>query len=383
MRVCLYTETALPKTGGQELVVDALARQYQSLGHEVVVLAPHPRLPLRPRDDLLPYPVVRHPRFYSTRWLVGWYRWWLLRLARGSGFDVLHCHGLYPPGYLAALCRARLGLPTVLTSHGGDVYEQNVRLARPVIRQRVAQGLAAADALVAISQFTRDGFARLCPQARRVVDIPNGVDLDSFFPPAPRPAELDPAVRPRDYLLFLGRLKHRKGADLLLEALARTAPAEGVQLVIAGDGEERLALERAAGERGLRGRVRFVGKVVGPAKAYLLQNALATVIPSRSWEAFPLVVLESYAAGTPVIATRIPGLADLVWPGATGWLVAPDDPGALAAGLRQLLDDRAASRRLGEQARAAAQDYGWPSIARRHLALYQQLLAERSRGRVA
>src|ERR1700736_3083863 len=98
MRICLYTETALPKMGGQELVVDALARTFQNLGHEVVVLAPYPRRPLRAHDTSFPYRVVRHPRFYSTRHLVSWYRWWLLRLHRAQAFDVLHCHGLYPPG---------------------------------------------------------------------------------------------------------------------------------------------------------------------------------------------------------------------------------------------------------------------------------------------
>src|SRR5271170_2937557 len=129
MRICLYTETALPKIGGQEMVVDALARRYQALGHDVVVLAPHPRLPLRANDGSLPYPVVRHPRFYSTRYLVSWYRWFLLRLFRKRPFDVLHCHGLYPSGYLAALCKEQLGVPVLVTSHGGDVHRDNVRLA--------------------------------------------------------------------------------------------------------------------------------------------------------------------------------------------------------------------------------------------------------------
>ncbi|HZU35642.1 MAG TPA: glycosyltransferase, partial [Gemmataceae bacterium] len=62
MRICLYTDTALPKLGGQELVVDALARQFQAAGHRVTVLAPKPRRPVRPNDDAFPYSIVRHPR---------------------------------------------------------------------------------------------------------------------------------------------------------------------------------------------------------------------------------------------------------------------------------------------------------------------------------
>src|SRR5579859_4987618 len=109
MRICLYTSTALPKIGGQELAVDALARQFQIQGHEVVVLAPHPRLPLRARDSELPYPVVRHPRLYSTRRFVNWYTWWLLRLHRKHAFDIVHSQGVYPHGYLGTLARSRLG----------------------------------------------------------------------------------------------------------------------------------------------------------------------------------------------------------------------------------------------------------------------------------
>src|SRR4051794_4318938 len=108
MRICLYTGTALPKLGGQEAVVDALARQFRKLGHQPFVMAPRPRLPLRPDDASLPYPVIRHPRFYSTKLLVGWYRGWLRRAHQRHRFDVLHCHDVYPTGYLAALTRDQL-----------------------------------------------------------------------------------------------------------------------------------------------------------------------------------------------------------------------------------------------------------------------------------
>src|SRR5260370_33318539 len=121
MRIGLYSETALPKMGGQEFVVDALARQFTSLGHEVVVLASPPRPPWRINDAALPYHVERHPRFIATRRFVNWYSFWLLRCHRRFRFDVLHCHGVYPPGFLASLCRDAMGVPMVITSHGGDI----------------------------------------------------------------------------------------------------------------------------------------------------------------------------------------------------------------------------------------------------------------------
>lgn len=375
MRICLFTETALPKVGGQEIVVDALARQFVALGHEPVVLAPRPRH-LALDDASLPYPVVRHPRFISTRWFVAWYRWFLERLYRRRPFEVLHCHGLYPPAYLAALSRHKIPVPVVVTSHGGDVYEHNTRLARAVLKQRHVQAATAADAFIAISRFTRDGICRLCPEPPRIVDIPNGVDLRPFAMRAERPARLAPEIRPGEYALFLGRLKHRKGVDVLLQALAATAHG---QLIIVGDGQERPALETLSERLGLRNRVRFVGEQLASAKVYLLQNALFAVVPSRSWEAFGLVVVESYAAGLPVIGTRMPGLRDLIQPERTGLLVAPEAPGELAAAMQRLFGDLPLARRMGEHAREVARGFDWRIIAERHLALYRELAAARCR----
>jgi glycosyltransferase involved in cell wall biosynthesis len=375
MRICLYTETALPKIGGQELVVDALARQYQKLGHEVCVLAPKPRR-LRTCDSSFSYPIYRHPRFFSTRLLVSWYRWWLLRLHRRFHFDVLHCHGVYPPGYLAALCRKRLHVPSVITSHGGDIRQGNIRLGKPVLQRRYQQALQDADVLVSISRFTEDNFRRLCP-GTRIVSIPNGVDPEPFAQPAPRPANLDPSIRSKEYVLFLGRLKNRKGVDLLLQALAQT-PANGrIQLLIGGDGEERAALESLAKTLNVTDRVRFLGAVHGPIKIFLLQNALCTAMPSRDWEAFPLVVLESYAAGTPVLATRIPGLEDLIQPGRTGWLAPPESPNELADALTRNLAAPAVAHSMRADILDHVRGFSWQAIARRHVQLYQDLLNSR------
>jgi glycosyltransferase involved in cell wall biosynthesis len=377
MRICLYTDTALPKVGGQEMVVDALARQFQDMGHHVVVLAPHPRLPLRARDHELPYPVARHPRFFSTRRLVDWYRWWLLRARRKHRFDVLHCHGIYPPAYLAALCRQRLGVPAVITSHGGDVRPDGVRQSKPVVRERQLRAVAAADALVSISRFTDEGFRHWGARTEQIVPIPNGVHIEPLAFPAARPNDLDRAIMPGRYLFFLGRLVRRKGVDLLLQALALVPRGGGVQLVIAGKGEELAQLQQRAAETNLTDRVRFVGGVFGEAKTYLLQNAICTVMPSRVWEAFPLVVLESFAASTPVLGARVPGLEDLIRHEETGWLVPPESPEALAEVMAAVLAAPHHCRPLGDRARAVACAYSWRQIAERHVRLYERLLDER------
>jgi phosphatidylinositol alpha-mannosyltransferase len=383
MRICLYTNTALPLIGGQEFVVDALARQYLQCGHQVVVLAPRPSRRWRLGDEKLPYSVVRHPRFISTRHFVEWYRWWLLRLHRRVSFDVVHAHGIYPPGYLAGLCHERLGCPLVVTSHGDDVGAAR-RLADPTLRRRHILALGRADALIAISRFTREGFEQLAPQiASKIIDIPNGVDMDAFAVPVLRPADLEPAIRPGEYVLFLGRLDPRKGVDVLLKALTQVRPTGEVQLVVAGDGQHRPALEAQARDCGLLARVRFLGMTLGARKTYLVQNARCLVMPTISWEGQPLVVLESFAAGRPVIASDLPGFAGLLQPGRTGWLVPPQSPHALAQALEHVFADPARAAALGAAALEIARQYSWPAIAQRHLQLYESLLARRHLGRAA
>lgn len=404
MRLCLYTESALPMIGGQEFVVDALARQFVALGHEVVVLAPWPRHRLRTDDASLPYPVERHHRFISTHRFVDWYRRYLAKVHRRYRFDVLHCHSVYPAGYLAVRSPLTAEVPLAITSHCGDVCPANRVLAKPGVLGRYSLALRRADAAIAINRFTERRFRELCPSVRRIERIPNGADFHRFALPVPRPRCLDPAIQPRRYFLFLGRLVHRKGVDLLLDALALAKANGRLPAVIAGDGPDRSALISHAARLGLLrsarcsaslgsdslaekpgpdSRVRFIGPVHGTAKTWLLQNALCTVIPSRISEGFPLVLLESWAAGRPVIGTQIPGLRDLIDSHRTGILVPPDSPQDLAHALAGAIADGDRLDRLGSRARRLAQDHDWRHVAAAHLALFEELLATASKTNAA
>jgi len=373
MRICLYTSTALPKLGGQEAVVDSLARHLTSMGHHAVVLAPQPRRPLRARDESLPYPVVRHPRFYSTRRFVSFYRRWLLNLHRRERFDVIHCHDVYPTGYLAVLCKEKLGVPIVLTSHGGDVNEGNIRISKPGMRPRYVRTVEQASALICIADFTADGYRKLSERHVPLVTIPNGIDLEPFATPWPRPLDLDKSIIAGKYVLFLGRLKERKGVDVLIDAIARLPAADNVQCVIAGSGEDEQMLRAKAASAQLENRVRFVGRVEGATKLYLLQNAMCVVMPSRVWEAFPLVLLESYAAGKPVIGSDIPGIADLIRQEQTGLLVPQDSADDLAIAIERMMRNPDEIKRMGENAKRVAQNYSWKEVTQQHLGLYQRL----------
>jgi len=363
--------------GGQALVVDALARQLSALGHAVVVLAPRQHHAGACDDGDLPYRMVRHPRPFSTRWFVRWYGRWLHLLHRQHRFDVVHCHSTYPNGYVAASCRALADLPLVITSHGSDLDPLSLLARKPQLRARYLLALERSDAVVALSGSTAERFRQVCPGVRRIERIPNGVDLARFAAEVPRPAALDPAVQPGEYLLLMGRLEPRKGVDLLLTAFALVAEGNRLALVVAGEGSALAALREQAAGLGLGNRVRFVGRVEGDMKTWLVAHARCSVIPSRISEAFPLALLESYASGRPVIGTRIPGLAELIAPQQTGLLVAAESAAELARALATAIREPRQMDALGRQARHAAQAYDWSHIARRHVELFAELISQR------
>jgi glycosyltransferase involved in cell wall biosynthesis len=385
MRICLYASAALPSMGGQEMVVDALATQYWRAGHEVVVLAPRASWHLFLGDHSFPYRVVRHPRYFSKRRMVEFYGWWLDRVCRRWRCDIVHCHGVYPPGYLASLCCRRLGIPFVVTSHGEDVCQTQSRLDEPLILRRHVQALAAADSLVAISRFTHEGLRTLCPMAGHIADIPNGVDVARYARPLRRPPTVPPGIREDRYFLFIGRLVRQKGVDVAIEAFAKLRPEGDASLVVAGNGPESPSLQRLAQSLGIADKVHFVGRIEGDTKTYLLQNSRALVAPSRYWEAFGLVVLESYAAGRPVIASRLPGMADLMEDlfetGAPGWLVTPGAVEELADVLNAVPNEAPEGDDRDVRPTEIPNRYTWPAIAAAHLDLYAQVVSQFRRAR--
>jgi glycosyltransferase involved in cell wall biosynthesis len=156
--------------------------------------------------------------------------------------------------------------------------------------------------------------------------------------------------------LFVGRLRVRKGVEVLLEAIARVrASGQAAALWIAGDGEHRAALARRAAQLGLGEEgVRFLGRVSAAGVRALLARAVALVVPS-TYEGMPLVVLEAMASAKPVIASRVSGIPEVVVEGETGWLVDPEDPAALAGVLEEALADAEEGRRRGRAGQLRAQ----------------------------
>ncbi|QOZ35406.1 glycosyltransferase [Bradyrhizobium sp. CCBAU 53421] len=188
--------------------------------------------------------------------------------------------------------------------------------------------------LIALTRFARTLFTQAGFDAGRIDVKPNFM----ADPGAPDPAS------PRAGLLYVGRLSREKGVGVLLDAVAGT----DVPLRIVGEGPERAALEARA-----PGNVRFLGALSRADVLREMASARALVVPSLWYEGFPMVVVEAFARGTPVIASEIGGLAEVVSAGETGALVPPGDAAALGHRVADLLGapDRASA--WGQAARAA------------------------------
>jgi len=168
---------------------------------------------------------------------------------------------------------------------------------------------------------------------------------------------------PPGYLLFVGRLRIRKGVEVLLEALRELrGRVPGAVLKIAGDGEHRAALERKAAGLGLGAAVTFLGTCDGSRVRALLAGAAALVVPSI-YEGMPLVVLEAMERGVPVVASAVSGIPEVVVDGETGWLVPPEDPEALAGALEEVLADPPEARRRGAAGRRRIEERYRPAVA--------------------
>ena len=170
-----------------------------------------------------------------------------------------------------------------------------------------------------------------------------------------------PERPPRGYWLFVGRLRIRKGLEVLIDALRRL-PADSPELWIAGDGEHRRSLEALVERWSLAKRVRFLGRCDGAAVRALLVGCRALVVPS-TYEGMPLVVLEAMEAGRPVIASAVSGIPEVVRDRVTGWLVPPEDPGALAMALAEASIDPEEARRRGLEGRRRLDELYRPGAA--------------------
>ena len=262
--------------------------------------------------------------------------------------------------------------PLVVHFHGpwaGEATAAGRGRAAPVKAALEGAVYRRADRVVVLSHsfgtLVRDEYG---VRADRVRVIPPGVDLERFTPDRDGARRRLGVPPERPLLVSARRLVPRMGLDVLVRAMSRLP--EGVHLVVAGDGPEGEPLRQAAVALGVHDRVHLLGRIDDAELVDWYRAADVAVLPSLSLEGFGLVALEALACGTPVVASRVGGLPEVVGPLDPGLVVEPGDPEALAARLAAVLAGAAPSR---ERCRQYAEGFTWRRAARAHVDLYEEL----------
>lgn len=273
--------------------------------------------------------------------------------------DVVHAHYGFPDGVVGSAVARSMGVPCVVTLHGDDA---NIQMRLPVIGPLIASALGSAATVICVSETMRASLAETYPRlAPKLRAVPNGYDARDIGRGHREPA---------DCLLFVGALLPVKNPDLLIRAYARVAPETPLRLDIAGEGPMRAELEALSRSLGVADRVRFLGRLAHSEVGSAMRRAHALVLPSRH-EGMPIVVIEALASGTPVVASAVGGIPELVRDDGLGLLVEPDDENALVGAMRA-----AVSRGWSASAIAArAPVMTWDDNARIVAGIYEHALA--------
>ena len=391
MRV-LIVHNRYQQAGGEDMVVALEAQMLRAAGHDVTLaevnndgisgLAAKARTLLR-----TPYDSKR--------------RGWMAEAVKAANAEVVHIHNFFPrltpavhdgaaatgAAVVQTLHNYRLICAGAMLMRDGHVCEDCLtgnRLSGVVhrcYRGSVAGSLAvtvmqnrarregiwehSVDRFIALTDFARGKFSEGGLPAERIAVKANAIPW----------TEADTGTA-RNGALFVGRLSPEKGGRTLLDAWRQLGE---VPLTVIGDGPERAALEATAPRH-----VRFLGRQSPAEVRQAMLAAAMLIVPSVWYEGFPMTIVEAYAAGLPVVASRIGSLAEVVVDGLTGRCFAPGDAGQLAQMVRELNAVPESLRAMGAAARAAyeAQYSPGPNMARLE-AIYDEALAAARRRRGA
>ena len=373
-RTVLHTESS-PGLGGQEIRTLHEARWIREQGWRVIVAAQSGgKLAAQAREAGVETVAMPMRRAWDVA-AVGR----LVRLIRGERVSIVHTHSSID-GWLGGMAARVARVPVIRTRHVSIPIRRGWNPVYTQLADRVVTSGEAIRALVLA--------AGVAPA--RVVAIPAGVELSNFNGGGEPSGDGTRGGPGRDALLAslglarpvvgsVAMFRGSKGHDHLLEAFRLLrAEVPGARLLLVGDGIRRQWVESLAREQGLGDAVVFAGfRDDVPA---LLAAMDCFALASTRTEGVPQSLLQAFAAGTPVVATRIGGIPEVVEDGRTGLLVQPEDPRALAAALAAVLRDGAAARERAARARRLVEErFSHRASVGRLLALYEELLGEAAR----
>lgn len=382
MRIGVVSGAFLPNVGGLEWKAHYLASLYVQRGHDVVVFAGRPWITFKqvPMPVTPTYKLVRCaqpvPGVERLNLAKHFYRQSILSEHRRRPFDLLHCHHIGPSTSYGLSVKAVTGLPVVATTCGSDVLSIpeigfGERL-QPRFDRQVRRNVHQVDVVGSISSAIREELEQLGTTAR-IVDIPNGVDWQTFqCGPSRVLRERLSLADDQLVVLSVGRNHPVKGYECGIRAFREVADRfKTAVYVLVGRGTSRL--QPLVEQLALEGRVHLVEQVPAEELPAMYHSADLFFSPSLM-EGFPQVAVQALACGLPCVLSDAPGNRDAGMGG--GAMMARNaDVGSMGACLAALLGDVDARRELGTKAYAASRRYAWERIADEYLSLFGQLIA--------
>lgn len=372
-------------TGGVSTFAYELSRHMGLAGHDVMALAPdcgitevdqaHAEavgvdlrsVPFYKKDTPKPLWYLMFPIYLLS------YLFTALLKTRLHGRGPILAAYWFPDGYIAKLTARMLGTKFYVTAHGLDILRN---ADNPSKSRRLIKTLSAADKVFCVSSYTADRLRGAGLQREQIVNIPNGVDLNTFQPDEGLGHEVRQkyGLEGKFVILTVGRLVLRKGHATVISAMPKILERhpDAVYLV-AGDGPEAENIEALADELGVRDKLLMLGAIAASELVGLYNAcdifAMPNFIGPNPWdvEGFGIVFLEAAACGKPVIAGDSGGAVDAIEDEKSGFLVAERDVDQLASAVNKLLGDAGLRAQMGSYGLDRARThFNWMYIAKRY-----------------
>ena len=312
---------------------------------------------------------VQHPRFFLPPKIgmtvapllmaLGAARTLRKLLDEGYDFDLIDAHYYYPDGVAAALLAKWFHKPFVVTARGTDI---NLISKYAIPRKLIRWSAGRAKASIAVSRALGEKLAELGADRAKLTVLRNGVDIERFSPIPQHEARNELGWPDEPTLISVGNLVENKGHHIALEVIAQMP---GFRLVIVGCGPEREALAQLARHLRITHRVEFVGRIAQE-RLSVFYSAADILILASSREGWPNVLLEAMACGTPVIASDVGGIPEIVTNPSVGRLTADRSVDGFLPLIRDLwgnYPERSAVRRHAEA-------FGWKDITNAQLSVF-------------
>jgi len=371
LRIAQVSPYDFAHPGGVQRHIASLSRELRARGHELSILAPCSSVDpavdigdvdLRTFGRSVPIPTAGSIARISFS---VWHEWRLKNMLEEEQFDIVHIHEPLMPMF--ALTASRFSPSTTIgTFHA---YNEGRAKGYTIWKKILNRGAIRLNGRIAVSEPAKAFANRYFNGDYRV--IPNGLDVDRFSKPGPKPSILkNEAIN----MVFVGRINEpRKGLRYALGAYSLLKwEYPNLRLIVVGAGVPDRESYRIMGERSLDDVV-FVGPVADDELPDYYQHADIFLAPNTGKESFGFIIIEAMSASTPIIASDIPGFASVMTDGKEGLMFAPKDESAMAHAIKRLIENPGLRVQLGVDGRATVNQYRWDRVADKVLGYYEEI----------